>query len=214
MASQLGQRLVFKNAKAAINRAGLSPASAVLSQSFLRFEVELNTSKTNYTFDTLVNENTNPQFVTQNKLNLQDAFVVSEIGFFWADTNSVGASNYRLYSFDDQTTWSGTDAWGIYNGSMTLNVNQRTILTGWDLDRHYFAGNYQTDVNGGKGVDQLDLSGNGFYPAEPNIVMVGSKKNILQVVLPQALQSLSASGKTRLICIFRGILAQNVTPVN
>ena len=44
--------------------------------------------------------------------------------------------------------------------------------------------------------------------------MVGSKKNILQLVLPQALQSLPVSGKGRIVLIFRGLLAQNVTPVN
>jgi hypothetical protein len=56
------------------------------------------------------------------------------------------------------------------------------------------------------------LAEDGFYPAEPNIVLVGSKKNILQLVMPNALATVTAN--SRVVCIVRGILAQNVTPVN
>jgi len=222
MATQLGQRLVFKNAKAAVTRAGLSPANAVLSQSYLRFEVPLSTSQTTYTFDTLVNENTNPNYVTQQKLNLQDAFVTSAIGFFLAVPASSGTTEtaFPLYSYPNQTAFasaSDVDAYTIYNGSMQLTVNQRTIITAWDLSRHYFVPQTQglitrASTSPFNAIDQLDLSENGFYPAEPNIVMVGSKKNILQVQLQTGLASIQAN--SRLVCVFRGILAQNVTPVN
>jgi hypothetical protein len=222
MSSQIGQRLVFQNSKNAIKRAGLNPASAVLSQSYLRFEVPLSTSVTTYTFDTLVNENTNPNYVTQNKLNLQDAFVVSGIGFFLAvpPTGATTDTAFPLYSYPNQVNFTGTSddaAYTIYNGSMQLTVNQRTIITGWDLSRHYFVPQTQqtlakATVTPWANIDQLDLASDGFYPAEPNIVMVGSKKNILQVQLNSGLASITAN--SRLVCIFRGILAQNVTPVN
>jgi hypothetical protein len=222
MSSQIGQRLVFQNSKNAIKRAGLNPAAAVLSQSYLRFEVPLSTSTTTYTFDTLVNENTNPNYVTQNKLNLQDAFVTSAIGFFLAVPASSATTEtaFPLYSYPNQVAFasaSDTDAYTIYNGNMQLTVNQRTIITGWDLTRHYFVPQTQGLVTRAasspyNAIDQLDLSENGFYPAEPNIVMVGSKKNILQVQLNTGLASIQAN--SRLVCVFRGILAQNVTPVN
>lgn len=212
--NQISSRLVFQNGKNAIKRAGLNPANAVLSQSFLRFEVPMTTTQTTYQFDTLVNENANNfNTVTSFKLNLQDAFVTSGIGIFWADTATLTDANYSLYSFNDKTTWPGADAWGLYNGNLQLTVNQRTILTGWDVSRHYNAPQYQENTTS-KGVNELALDDYGFYPVEPNVVMVGSKKNILQLVLPQALQSLPASGKGRIVCIFRGLLAQNVTPVN
>jgi hypothetical protein len=222
MSSQIGQRLVFQNSKNAIKRAGLNPASAVLSQSYLRFEVPLSTSTTTYTFDTLVNENTNPNYVTQNKLNLQDAFVVSGIGFFLAvpSTSATTETAFPLYSYPNQVAFASatdTDAYTIYNGNMQLTVNQRTIITGWDLTRHYFVPQTQGIVTRAStspfnAIDQLDLASDGFYPAEPNIVMVGSKKNILQVQLNTGLATVQAN--SRLVCIFRGILAQNVTPVN
>jgi hypothetical protein len=222
MSSQIGQRLVFQNSKNAIKRAGLNPASAVLSQSYLRFEVPLSTSTTTYTFDTLVNENTNPNYVTQNKLNLQDAFVVSGIGFFLAVTPTGATTDtaFPLYSYPNQVAFASatdTDAYTIYNGNMQLTVNQRTIITGWDLTRHYFVPQTQGLVTRAatspfNAIDQLSLATDGFYPAEPNIVMVGSKKNILQVQLNTGLATVQAN--SRLVCVFRGILAQNVTPVN
>jgi hypothetical protein len=222
MSSQIGQRLVFQNSKNAIKRAGLNPASAVLSQSYLRFEVPLSTSTTTYTFDTLVNENTNPNYVTQNKLNLQDAFVVSGIGFFLAapSTSATTETAFPLYSYPNQVAFASatdTDAYTIYNGNMQLTVNQRTIITGWDLTRHYFVPQTQGIVTRAStspfnAIDQLDLASDGFYPAEPNIVMVGSKKNVLQVQLNTGLATVQAN--SRLVCIFRGILCQNVTPVN
>lgn len=214
MSSQISQRLVFQNGKNAIKRAGLNPASAVLSQSFLRFEVPMTLTSTSFTFDTLVNENINNfASVTSSKLNLQDAFVTSSIGLFWSDNTAVTDSNYRIYAFDDQTTWPGEDAWGLYNANLQLTVNQRTILTGWDTTRHYYAPQYQENQLT-KGVNELALADYGFYPVEPNIVMVGSKKNVLQLILPQALQTFPRTGRGRIICIFRGLLAQNVTPVN
>ena len=222
MASQIGQRLVFQNSKNAIKRAGLNPASAVLSQSYLRFEVPLSTSQTTYTFDTLVNENTNPNYVTQNKLNLQDAFVVSGIGFFLAVPSSSATTEtaYPLYTYPNQVAFASAtdvDAYTIYNGQMQLTVNQRTIITGWDLTRHYVANQTQQLVARASAtpfsnIDQNNLASDGFYPAEPNIVLVGSKKNILQVQLNTGLATVQAN--SRLVCVFRGILAQNVTPVN
>lgn len=214
MASQIGQRLVFQNSKNAIKRAGLNPAAAVLSQSYLRFEAPLSTSQTTYTFDTLVNENTNPNYVTQNKLNLQDAFVVSSIGFFVTVTPTGATTDtaFPLYTYPNTTVFTATsdDAlYTLYNGQMQLTVNQRTIITGWDISRHFVVNQTQQSAST---LDQRNLASDGFYPAEPNIVMVGSKKNILQVQLNSGLASITAN--SRLVCVFRGILAQNVTPVN
>jgi hypothetical protein len=45
-----------------------------------------------------------------------------------------------------------------------------------------------------------------------DFIQQSSKKNILQVQLNTGLATVQAN--SRLVCIFRGILAQNVTPVN
>lgn len=220
--SQVGQRLVFQNAKALIENAGLSVAKAVLSPSYLRLEANLVAGATNYTFDVLVNESLNPQFVTQNKLNLQDAFIASQIGVFLAvpATSALTDTSFQLNTYPNQVVFTGTNdeaAMGLYAGQLQLTVNQRTILTAWDVSRHYCTNQTQQLVARAaatpfSNIDQLDLAKDGFVPIEPNLVFVGSKKNVFQLVLPAGLTAVQAN--SRVVIVLRGLLAQNVTSVN
>jgi hypothetical protein len=225
MASQIGQRLAFQNAANAVKRAGQNPASAVLSQSYLRLETGLVAGNTQYKFDVLVNENTQTtNFNTQLKLNLQDSFIVSQIGFFLAAPSSSTDASYRLLTYPNKTAFGTPTALNtIYNGFMSLTINQRTIIPNWDLYKHLdvpttqqnmVTGTFASTAGAGLLADDQNNAGDfGFFPCEPNIVLVGSKKNDLTVTLPGT--GLSAvTANSRLVCIFRGILAQNTTSVN
>jgi hypothetical protein len=242
MPSQIGQRLAFQNAANAIKRAGLNPGRAVLSQSYLRLETPISATATSYKFDVLTTENTQPAtYPTQLKLALQDAFVVSQlfIGIYAPNDGTATGSNTNhplsYPSIGRPNNASGNvapaDATllnGIYNGFLQLNVNQRTILTGWDLFRHLRV--QQTQTSGVVGVpsgtilaltapthytyDSIDGSNDGFYPVEPNIVLDGSKKNDLTINLPYALGSFATNYNYRFCFIARGILAQNVSSIN
>lgn len=222
MATQLGSRLVYQQAKAAIDRAGYSAGKAVLSQSYLRFEAVLSTTKAQYQFDVLVNESLNGVIATQNQLNLQDAFVVSEIGVFVANPSGLTATDFRLFTYDNSTVFTGANVVNgirtVYNGQLQLSVNQRQIVTGWDVNRHYYvpqqqqAANADYTTSGINYQDQVALGSDGFFPCEPNWVMVGSKKNLLTLNLPQAPAAVLSN--SRVVVIMRGVLGQNVTPVN
>jgi hypothetical protein len=224
MASQIGQRLAFQNAANAVKRAGQNPANAVLSQSYLRLETGLVAGNTQYKFDVLVNENTQTtNFNTQLKLNLQDSFIVSQIGFFLAAPSSATDASYRLLTYPNKTAFGTPTALNtIYNGYMSLTINQRTIIPNWDLYKHLDVPTTQQNMvtatfasTAGAGLladDQNNAGDFGFFPCEPNIVLVGSKKNDLTVTLPAGLSAVTAN--SRLVCIFRGILAQNSTSVN
>jgi len=189
--SQVGSRLAFENAKKAALTAGLSLGRAVLSQSFLRLEVALVAGQTTYSFDVLTNENTQAvSFNTQQKLNLQDSFVCSELGFFLAVPSSTTDTAFNLLTYPNVTQLTAANASaykGVYAGQMTLNVNQKTIITNWDLSRHYkvprqmqntIVGSYASTVAPAilPAYDSTDLSVDGFVPVEPNFVLVGSKK--------------------------------------
>ncbi len=228
MASQIGQRLAFQNASNAVKRAGQSPANAVLSQSYLRLETGLVAGNTQYKFDILVNENTQTtNFNTQLKLNLQDSFIVSQIGFFLATPSSNTATNYRLLTYPNKTAFntagSAAACNSIYNGYMSLTINQRTIIPNWDLYKHLdvpttqqnmITGSFIASPLGTLADDENNASDFGFFPCEPNIVLVGSKKNDLTVTLPSGIPAGAVHPDSRLVCIFRGILAQNTTSVN
>jgi hypothetical protein len=240
MPSQIGQRLAFQNAANAIKRAGLNPGRAVLSQSYLRLETPISATATSYKFDVLTTENTQPAtYPTQLKLALQDAFVVSQlfIGIYAPnDGTSTGSNTNTPLSYPTIGAIGGgtgnsivADAvklLGIYNGFMQLNVNQRTILTGWDLFRHLRVQQTQANATASQGTagaltapvhygyDSIDGSTDGFYPVEPNIVLDGSKKNDLTISLPYALGSFTSNYNYRFCFIARGILAQNVSSIN
>jgi len=219
----LGSRMAYDKAKEAINNAGFSAGQAVLSQGYLRTEVALSTTKTSYQFPILVNDNINgSSFNTSNLLNLQDAFYVSSIGLFFAKPSSGTDTTFQLVSYPNASIFSTSAATSAalftwYNSSLQLVVNNRQIIPSYDLYRHYSvpqtqtasAVGYSTSTNNTK--DQQSGADSGFYPVEPGWVLVGSKNNTLTVNLPQAMSAVETN--SRAIIIFRGHLAQNVTPV-
>jgi hypothetical protein len=219
--STTGLRLVYANAKNTLMRHNINPAKAVLSQSYLRFEAALTTTTTQYNLDVLVNDNLNVNNVTQNKLNLQDAFICSQIGIFIGipQTNSVAEGRVKLFSYPDRTEFTAVIAENLqtlYSGFLSLTVNQRVIVPSWDLYRHYCApvmqqGFTPTGSTVGNIDNSTDFMSNGFASVEPNMVFVGSKKNQLTITLPQALVSVPTNA--RLVVVCRGLLAQNSTSV-
>ena len=222
MATQIGQREVFNNARRLVDAAGLSTSATVLSQSYLRTEVAMSTSTTSYHIPILVNDNQNgatSSYNTSNLLNLQDAFVVSSIFIGWANPTSATDTAFIPQSYPNAQI-AGTQAiatalQGIYSSNLTVNINNKQILTGWDTLRHYYVPQTQQVAAASltAGISQADLSENGFYPVEPNLVFVGSKNNQVTLNLPAALSAVPTSTYGRIVLIFRGILAQNCTSV-
>ena len=221
MASSIGTRLAFEKAKEGIKAAGFSLGTAVLSQSYLRTEVAMNTNSTLYQFPVLVNDNFNGLVTSTSRLlNLQDAFYVSQIGVFVAAPSSGTDTTFPLATYPNLSQFTAPQADALntlYNGFISLIVNNRQILPAWSVDRHYFAPQQQetTDADyttsGINYVDQRDGSNSAYYPVEPGLVLVGSKQNTLQLQLPAALAAVAAN--SRIIIQFLGHLAQNVTSV-
>jgi hypothetical protein len=234
--TSVGQRLNFLNASAAIKRAGMNPGKAVLSSSYLRLETLINntSSSTNLRFDVLVNENTQQAtFPTQQKLNLQDAFVCSSIGLYLGCPATTTDSTFRLLSYPSVGNILGTAAnftaaqaaaaQVIYNGYLSLTINQRTILPYWDLARHLDIPQTQAAAVAATTTaptapihlndDFFDGGDSAQYPCEPNIIFSGAKKHDLTITLPSAVSAFPTNG-IRVVLLLRGILAQNVTSVN
>ena len=219
MATQHGARLVFDNAKNLVNNAGFSAGQAVLSQSYIRSEVAMSTSTTSYQIPILVNSTgANTNYATNQLLQLQDAFVVSSIGIFAAIPASSSTTAFRLYTYPNVTAFSTSGAatalYNLYNGKMSVVVNNRQIVPSWDIYRHlYVPQTQQLAASTATTQDENDATEFGYYPVEPNIVLVGSKNNVISLELPGAISTLEAGTAPRIVVIMRGILAQNVTPV-
>lgn len=219
MATQHGQRLIFDNAKNLVNNAGFSAGQAVLSQSYIRSEVAMSTTTTSYQIPILVNSvGAGTNFATNNLLNLQDAFVVSSIGIFTAIPAASTTTAFPLYTYPNALAYSTVGAaaalYNLYNGKLSVVVNNRQIVPSWDLYRHLYAPQTQQGAAAtATTIDQNDATEFGYYPVEPNIVLVGSKNNVISLELPGAISTLQATTAPRIVVIMRGILAQNVTPV-
>ena len=217
--TQHGARLVFDNAKNLVNNAGFSAGQAVLSQSYIRSEVAMSTSTTSYQIPILVNSTgANTNFATNNLLQLQDAFVVSSIGIFVSIPATSSTTAFRLYTYPNVTAFStagaATALYNLYNGKMSVVVNNRQIVPSWDIYRHlYVPQTQQLAASTATTQDENDATEFGYYPVEPNIVLVGSKNNVISLELPGAISTLEAGTAPRIVVIMRGILAQNVTPV-
>lgn len=234
MGHAIGLNLVFQRAKQAIMLAfmdqnpGMSQqdaenvaANAVLTQDYLRLEAVVSATVTQYTLPVLSNAGT--PFLTEERLNLQDAFYVSEIvmyvGLSLAANGGATATAFPLYTYNSPTVFSTTGAAlaleNLYAGKLTISVNQSVILPSWDLLKHKVIN--QTQATGATltaPFDQANFAHDGGYPSEPNIVLIGSKANVITITIPGAIATLQASATTKIVLMFRGIRAQNVTPVN
>jgi hypothetical protein len=221
MATQHGQRLVFDNAKSLVQNAGFNVNQAVLSQSYIRSEVAMSTSTTSYHVPVLINDTQNgSSFPTENRLNLQDAFVISSIGVFVSIPAASTTTAFPYYTYPNAVVFStagaATALYNLYNGYLQMSINNRTIVPSWDLYKHLDVPQTQQGSQAGAtngGIDQNDASSFGYFPMEPNVVLVGSKNNQISLNLPSAISTLQAGTAPRIVVIFKGILAQNVTPV-
>jgi len=218
MATQMGQRMVFENAKALVRGLGYSVDQAVLTQSYLRSEVALSTSIANYHLPVLVNDTQNGSVrVNERRLNLQDIFVASEISVLIGVGTGTN-TKAPLYTYPNGTVFTAAtddDLWSIYNGSLNLTINNAQVLPAWDVYRHYFV----PQTQGGVGitaqtifpVDQNNASDDSFYPVEPGIVFNGAANINFQLTANGAPATILANS---FICVIqRGILLQNVTTV-
>ena len=217
MASQMGSRLVFENSKTLINQLGYNTDHAVLTQSYLRGEVLLNTTNASYQVPLLVNTATNVNNTIRTKLlNLQDLFIVSSISIFLVSgAASDGAAINYTYPNATAFPTGAAQLYNLYNGSLSIVANNQQILPAWDILKHLFV----PQTQGGVGItaqtvfpiDQVDWKSDPEVVCEPNIVLNGAANYQINLNLPSAPSALDAN--TYVAIKWNGILAQNCTTV-
>ena len=211
MATQMGSRMVFENAKTLVRGLGYSVEHAKLTQSYLRSEVALSTSIANYHIPVLVNDTQNgASRVNEKRLNLQDIFVTTEIAVLIGIGTSTNPAA-KLYTYPNATAFTSTsddDLWSIYNGFLNLTINNEQILPAWDVIRHYFVPQTQQSAST---TDQWAAGSDAFYPVEPGIVMNGAANINFQLTANGAPATITTN--SFIAVIQRGILCQNVTTV-
>lgn len=225
MRSNYDGRLNFENARAIAMQQGYDVDQAICTQSFIRSEVAMSTATASYNLPILANQqsqNGTTVRLLNTPLNLQDVFVVNELFVGWTVATATTV-NGKLYTYPNATAaTSSTIATALntlYNGKLSIQMNNRNILPNWDLNRHYQANQTQqnTNINGSVtapsqyAIDQADFSEDGFVPVEPNWVFNGAGNIQASLILPSAISDIPTNGA--IVAIFRGILLQNVSTV-
>lgn len=219
MPTQIGARLVFENAKKFAAEQGYNVSQAVCTQSYVRSEVALATTQTNYRIPVLANDTAagNP-FNTEFRLQLQDVMVVNEIGIFVAAPTSATDATFLLYTNANTPVFAANagPTSTLWNSFLNVSVNNQVVIPNWDVARHYFVPLAQNGILPFTGAtvlprDANDGSANGFYPTEPNFILNGAANIQAFITLPAAMATVTAN--SRIVVIWRGIKLQNVTSV-
>jgi hypothetical protein len=212
----MGQRVIYANAVDMLAKEDIVVDIAILTQGYLRFEQPMVVGQTNILFPILVNQSTGGQFNTEQRLNLQDAFVTSELAVFLFVPVSATDTSTALMSYPNPQFFlaaTGAAAETIYHSYLTLSVNKQVLVPFWDVYRSYLVNQTQQIAVSGATANQSQLSGRDdvFYPTEPNWVFIGSRSNQLQLVMPNQFTTVQAFA--RIVVYARGVLAQNCTSV-
>ena len=220
-----GQRLVYMNAVQKLAEQGIHVSIAVLTQSYIRSEVNIVSGQNIFQFPIVTNQTPNIQANTQNLIQLQDSFVLSDLGIFLftpaAPSSGTTAidTTVPLLSYPNilkfSTAGSAAAAETIYHGYLTLSVNKQIVVPFWDVWRSRLVNQTQgVTSTAGSAQDQLSGRDDVFFPTEPNWVFIGSRSNILQLILPAQIPSADIQPGSRIVVYGRGLLAQNSTSVN
>lgn len=211
-------RLAYDNASQAIVKSyGINALKKFfLTMSTLRLEQLIVAGQTLYTFPVLTfDTQVAAPFPTEIRLKQQDTFFIAELLYYLALPTGAGDTSFIPLSYESPflTGANAIPMRALWSGDLTMTIGNYKYMYNWDLHRHYYAGQTQQTAALGAGspTDQRRLSEDGFYPVQPMITLAGTEDNLIQVNLDAAPATFNANA--RLGLMFRGVNAQNSTPV-
>ena len=222
MATQIGNRLVFENAKILIEQLNYDVSHAVLTPSYLRSEVALSTASASYHVPVLINDSVNgTPTVREQRLALQDLFIVAGIQITLVSGSATTASA-RSYTYPNLTAFptGAAQLYTLYNGYLNIQVNNQNVLPKWSVLQHLDIPQTQQNTNFNAATatapaqytqDEQSFDTYALQVCEPNIVLNGASNIQASIILPGAPSTLDAN---TYVCVnWYGILAQNCTSV-
>lgn len=195
--------------------------SRKLSQGEFRFEVNLQNGNSIATFGitTLDVNSSNVVFPTEQRLKPQDSLIMNEYGILIAQTTGNNDTSYPLRTYPNTQDFAAADVTALNNslysnGGLTLKVNGDVIMPYRGLLNHLYRGQTQQTAALGAASPQDQLRGaeDGFITDEPNILLIGTKGYVPQIVMAGPITLTNAN--IRMVFIGRGIVAQNSTSMN
>lgn len=215
----MDMRLIFKEAVEICRKAGVDPEKAGLTDSTLRLEQQLLTTKSQYQFAVLTNNNgpSNTLFNTEVRLNQQDSFISYAMNFYLGEPASAIDATFIDYTYPSPTVFVGVGEAAalatVYKAYMKVTINNVVKIPTLHMGRFWFVPltQKQTGAANANNIaqDARDGSTDGGMLLTGLLTFIGSKNNLIEFFLPAALTAVGA--QTRAIQEWRGLLAQNST---
>lgn len=211
----------------------LGKGNARLTASSLFLEQNISAQQRDYTFPVLQSDNNPAPFPTEIRLNINDEFIITELGVYLVatvETTGGPASNILLTYAPSEIGGAGTNNYilnRLWQGKLKIDVNNVTYVENWDLQRHHVIPRTQfQDTSAGIPASlfpNINTETDGIVQMVPMITLSGAKKNNITINLPQPLDVPSFSTWTnqdglalritfnRIALLMRGWLAQNAS---
>ncbi len=191
-----------------------------LSESYLRFETLLTTQNT-ISFN--VKENTGITLPTEERLSLNDAFIITHMALFVkkiasATPTAVQHANADLFPYRNPAVFDGTNDAnldGLYNSTLSLAVNQRKFIPSMNTFSFKRVPDAQKGAPTAVGplVTPTDGRPNSLYGyVETDLIVLTGSQNIdIQIALPTGWSGTFAESNESnyAVLMVAGYLAQN-----
>jgi hypothetical protein len=190
----------------------------VQTPGYLRLEVRLGANTQTIRFNVI--QDSQNQYDTENRLDRNDSFTVTDWGFYLgqkavvAGDSQIGVDNLQTgpnpASIATGLTTAIFDA--IHGGRLRFVADSTVFLDSLDLLRTRMVGIAQAGLDPGGGTDYAASQWNeetGMAPMLPSITFSGAMKLELSVELPRSVAyATSATQNLHAVLIFRGFLNQ------
>ena len=229
--------------KYSVNREEKGFKKVKATRSYLRAEILLQPTLTQYAFAILNNvaANNGPTVPgtqpTEQRLKQQDVFFCNRLGYYiYMAVSNGGNIEYRYILFTGPSSLflsGGVDPIQMMalwtTGQLQVQVNNDILTPAWDMLQHLYIPEVQGDPTGGAGmlvppgvsniIDYINPfrgDRDGLIVVEPNWVLNGGNDNEYTINFPQSLNTMGISSVTArffLVLKLEGFLVQNVSSI-
>lgn len=172
----------------------LNKANVRFTQSTLVLTAALDGVKSSFLFPVL--ENDPDKFLIEKRLNINDEFIVNSIGIYLLGnvTNNAVVAKQEFYRYFTTPLVELAPTFAVhqnlYNGQLSIAVNNIKFLEKWDTRKHQYTGVTQSqNATAGQPFatfPSAEMQSAGMVACTPNVTLSGAKKNAIQLDLPNA----------------------------
>lgn len=183
----------------------------IITPSYIRMEALLSSGQSVYNFN--IGQGVGNPRITENRLNLNDAFQATHIGIFLLNADATLPGKEALQTFPSATAFpteasnvDPTDLECFYNGFLTVKVADVVYAESMATRKFRMVPTTQQDASNLSGEKGFD----GLMPLTPQFTFQGQAKNTLQLTIPtnstQQVQYKTATSRIYVVWYMEGFL--------